>query len=214
MTIAHHPDEDLLAAYAAGSLDLGHRVAIATHLAACESCRDWVRAMEQVGGALIADMAPAALAEGALARTLARIDEPPPPAPAARPVCEDAPESLPRFVKGYEFRPWRRIAPGIAMRPIRLPEPGSTRVFLLKAAGGTKVIEHVHTGLEMTCVLAGAFRREGERYGPGDFDFGEGDIHHAPRVEAGDDCVSLVAIQGELRWRGLLGRLIQPFFRL
>ncbi len=214
MTIAHHPDEDLLAEYAAGSLDLGHRVAIATHLAACESCRDWVRAMEQVGGALIADMAPAALAEGALARTLARIDEPPPPAPAARSVCEDAPESLPRFVKTYEFRPWLRIAPRVAMRPIRLPEPGSTRVFLLKAAGGTKVIEHTHTGLEMTCVLTGAFRREGERYGPGDFDFGDGDTHHAPRVEEGDDCVSLVAVQGELRWRGLLGRLIQPFFRL
>ena len=35
MTIAHHPGEDLLAAFAAGSLDLGQRVAIATHLAAC-----------------------------------------------------------------------------------------------------------------------------------------------------------------------------------
>jgi putative transcriptional regulator len=76
------------------------------------------------------------------------------------------------------------------------------------------VIEHAHTGLEMTCVLAGAFRREGERYGPGDFDFGDGDIRHEPRIEEGDDCVSLVALQGELRWRGLLGRLIQPFVRL
>ena len=94
--------------------------------------------MEQVGGALIADMAPAALAEGALARTLARIDEPPPPAPAARPVCEDAPESLPRFVKTYEFRPWRRIAPGIAMRPIGLPEPGSTRAVPLEGGRGNK----------------------------------------------------------------------------
>ncbi|HME84144.1 MAG TPA: ChrR family anti-sigma-E factor [Roseiarcus sp.] len=213
MTIAHHPDEDLLAAYAAGSLDLGQRVAIATHLKACESCRDWVRAMEQVGGAMIADTAPAALTEGALARALARIDEPPPVA-RARPLCGDAPENLPRFVKAYEFGRWRRIAPRIAMRPIRLPEPGPTRVFLLKAAGGTKVIEHAHTGLEMTCVLAGAFRREGERYGPGDFDFGDGDIHHEPRVEEGDDCVSLVAIKGELRWQGLLGRLIQPFVRL
>ena len=54
MTIAHHPDEDLLAAFAAGGLDLGQRVAIATHLAACESCREWNRAMERVGGALIA----------------------------------------------------------------------------------------------------------------------------------------------------------------
>ena len=82
MTIAHHPGEDLLAAYAAGALDLGQRVAIATHLAACDSCRGWVRAMEQVGGVLISDMAPAALAEGALDRTLVRIDEAPPVAAA------------------------------------------------------------------------------------------------------------------------------------
>ena len=214
MTIAHHPDEDLLAAFAAGALDLGQRVAIATHLAACESCRGWVRAMEQVGGVLISDMAPAAIAEAALDRTLARIDEPPPPAPPPRPLRKDAPENLPRFVKTYEFGPWRPIAPRIAMRPIRLPEPGPTRVFLLRAGPGTKVIEHVHTGVEMTCVLTGAFRRDGERYGPGDFDFGDSDVHHQPQIEGGDDCVSLVAIQGELRWQGLLGRLIQPFIRL
>ena len=214
MTIAHHPGEDLLAAFAAGSLDLGQRVAIATHLVACASCRDWVRSMEQVGGALIAGTAPAALAEGALARTLKRLGEPAPPAAPARPPREDAPGNLPRFVRAYEFGPWRRIAPRVAMRPIRLPEPGPTRVFLLKAAGGTKVIEHSHTGLEMTCVLSGAFRREGERFGPGDFDLGDGDIHHQPHIEQGDDCVSLVAIQGELRWNGLIGRLIQPFVRL
>ena len=214
MTIAHHPGEDLLAAFAGGSLDLGQRVAIATHLVACASCRDWVRAMEQVGGALIAGTAPAALAEGALARTLGRLGEPAPPAAPAPPVSEDAPGNLPRFVRAYEFGPWRRIAPRIAMRPIRLPEPGSTRVFLLKAAGGTKVIEHAHTGLEMTCVLTGAFRREGERYCPGDFDFGDDDVSHAPRSEVGEDCVSLIALQGELRWSGLIGRLIQPFVRL
>jgi putative transcriptional regulator len=214
MTIAHHPGEELLAAYAAGTADLGQRVAIATHLAACESCRKWARAMEQVGGALIADMAPSALTEGALARTLAQIDEPPPPAPGARPVCEDAPENLPRFVRAYEFGRWRRVAPRIAMRPIRLPEQGPTRVFLLKAGAGTKLIEHAHTGFEMTCVLAGAFRREGERYGPGDFDFGDEEVNHEPHIEQGDDCVSLVAMQGELRWQGLLGRLIQPFVRL
>jgi putative transcriptional regulator len=214
MTIAHHPDEDLLAAYAAGALDLGQRVAIATHLAACQSCRDWVRTMEQVGGALIADIVPATLDERALARTLARIDEPPPPALGARPVYDDAPENLPPFVKTYEFGPWRRIAPRIAMRPIRLPEPGRTRVFLLKAGPGTKVIEHAHTGVEMTCVLTGAFRRDGERYGPGDFDFGDSDVHHQPQIEEGDDCVSLVAIEGQLRWQGLLGRLMQPFIRL
>ena len=214
MTIAHHPGEDLLSAFAAGSLDLGQRVAIATHLMACASCRDWVRAMEQVGGALMADITPSALAEGALAQTLARLGEPAPPAAPVRPLCEDAPGNLPRFVRAYEFGPWRRIAPRIDMRRIRLPEPGPTRLFLLKGAGGTKLIKHTHTGLEMTCVLTGAFRHDGERYGPGDFDFGDPDVTHAPRIEDGEECVSLFAIQGELKWRGLIGRLIQPFVRL
>jgi putative transcriptional regulator len=215
MTIAHHPDVDLLAAYAAGALDLGQRIAIATHLKACESCRAWVSTMEQVGGAMIAGAPPAGLDEAALARTLARIGETPPEAaPDARPVRDDAPKELPRFVRTYDFGPWRRVAPGVATRPIRLPEPGPTRVFLLKARAGAKLLEHGHTGLEMTCVLTGAFRHEGGRYGPGDFDFADGDVHHQPSIEEGHECVSLVTVQGELRWEGLLGRLLQPFIRL
>ncbi len=98
MTIAHLPEEDLLAEYAEGWLDLGQRVAIATHLKASPSCRDFVRAMERVGGAIIADMAPAALAEGALDRMLARIAEPAPASPQAPPARRDSPETLPRFV--------------------------------------------------------------------------------------------------------------------
>ena len=118
---------------------------------------------------------------------------------------------MPRFVRAYDFGSWRWVAPGVAKRPIALPEPGQTRVFLLKVAPGVKLIEHAHTGLEMTCVLAGAYRRGGGRYGPGDFDLGDGDVLHAPHIEEGEDCVSLVAMQGELRLQGLFGRLIQPF---
>ncbi len=100
MTIAHHPEEDFLAAFAAGALDLGQRVAIATHLPACPSCRAFVRAMERVGGALIADAAPAALAEGALDRTLARIAEPPPRLAAGRRRrARTRLRALPRFVR-------------------------------------------------------------------------------------------------------------------
>jgi putative transcriptional regulator len=128
-------------------------------------------------------------------------------------VRQDAPEALPRFVRTYEFGPWRRITPGVATQPIHLPELSRTRVFLLKAAPGVKLIEHTHTGLEMTCVLSGAFRHEGGRYGPGDFDLGDSGVQHEPRTEGSEDCVSLVAMEGELRLRGLIGRLIQPFIR-
>ena len=66
MTIEHHPEEATLAAYAAGRLDLGQRVALATHLAACPRCREWTRAMESVGGAFVEDGPPSAMAEDAL----------------------------------------------------------------------------------------------------------------------------------------------------
>ena len=39
-------------------------------------------------------------------------------------------------------------------------------------------------------------------------------VDHQPVVEAGQDCICLVAMQGELRLNGLLGRIVQPFVRL
>jgi putative transcriptional regulator len=214
MTINHHPDDAMLAAYAAGTLDLGQHVAIATHLATCAHCRAWERSLERVGGALLDDSSPAALADGALEQTLARLDAPAPTSMQATADAPDAPEQLPRFVKRYTFRPWRWVAPRVSLRPIQLPEPSATRVFLLRSAPGTRLLQHDHSGIELTCILSGAFAHEGGRFGPGDFDFGDSTIAHEPLVEAGVDCVCLVAMQGDLRLSGVLGRLMQPFLRL
>lgn len=214
MTIEHHPDEETLTAYAVGALDLGQRVALATHLHACPRCRGWMRAMERVGGAFIADAPPAEMPADALAQTLARLDAPYPAASAPPAETADAPIELPKFVRAYAFGDWRWVAPRVRMRPIQLPEPGPTRVFLLKSGPGTTMLAHAHTALEMTCVLRGAFRHEGGRFGPGDFDFGDETIHHQPRVEDGAECLCLVAMQGELRWSGFWGRLAQPFVRI
>jgi putative transcriptional regulator len=121
---------------------------------------------------------------------------------------------LPDAVRRQRFGDWKWIGPGVHLRPILLPEYEATRVFLLKAAPGTRMLQHSHTELEMTCVLTGAFSHDGGRFGPGDFDFGDEDVDHKPLVERGEDCVCLVAMRGELRLSGLIGRLIQPFVRL
>jgi putative transcriptional regulator len=95
-----------------------------------------------------------------------------------------------------------------------LPHASETRVFLLRSGPGTRMLPHSHSGLEMTCVLSGAFSQDGARYGPGDFDLGDDTIEHRPMVEDGQDCLCLVAMRGELQLRGWLGRLMQPFVRL
>jgi putative transcriptional regulator len=216
MSIEHHPTDSMLAAFAAGTLDHGQHVAVATHLVSCPQCRAFMRSMEQVGGTVLASLPPAAMSTGALAAVEARLNEPVRPAAAA--ITPTVPETevpgLPKFVRRYRFGNWKWIAPSVHLRPIALPYESDTRVFLLKSGPGTKMLQHTHTGVELTCVLSGAFRQDGSRYGPGDFDLGDETINHQPIVEAGQDCICLVAMQGELRLNGLLGRIVQPFVRL
>ena len=215
MTIRHHPSDVLLAGFAAGTLDLGQHVAVATHLTACARCRSFVHAVEEAGGVLLERLPPGEMASDAQSRVEARlavaaaVDG----AASTRGEARDV-LGLPRFVRKYRFERWKWIAPKVHMRPIKLPEASETRVFLLKSGPGTKMLPHSHSGVEMTCVLAGAFRHDGGHFGPGDFDLGDESIEHEPVVEPGGDCICLVAMQGRLQLNGFFGRLIQPFVRL
>ena len=216
MSIDHHPTSEMLAAFAAGTLDHGQHIAIATHLLACRQCKEFVRSMEQVGGAVLTELPPATMSNRALAEVEGRLNETKKPtgAPMIPALAETEVPGLPKFVRRYRFGTWKWIAPSVHLRPIELPYASETRVFLLKSGPGTKMLQHTHTGIEMTCVLAGAFRQDGGHYGPGDFDLGDETIDHRPMVEEGQDCICLVAMQGDLQLKGLIGRMVQPFIRL
>ncbi|WP_050626467.1 ChrR family anti-sigma-E factor [Bradyrhizobium viridifuturi] len=216
MTVHHHPPDELLGAFAAGTIDLGQHVAIATHLVGCAKCRGAVRAMEHVGGAVLAALPPSAMSDGsfeALQRRLDEASETSAPVQRRGRAFSDVP-GLPEFLGSYPDSSWRWIAPKVHLRPIRLPEPSATRVFLLKSSPGTRMIEHTHTGFEMTCVLSGSFVHAGGQFGPGDFDLGDGSVDHDIRIDSVDDCICLVAMQGDLKLNGVLGRLLQPLIRM
>jgi putative transcriptional regulator len=213
MSITHHPPEEFLIAYAAGRLDAGQSLAIATHLEGCSSCRATMRGLEEIAGAALADIEPVDMMAGAFDRLIAGIDDHQPrtQAPARRPAVE--PE-LPVSLRGYALSGWKWVAPGVSMRPILLPEASKTRAFLLKSAQGTNMLQHTHSGIEMTCVLKGSFSHEGGVFTAGDFDYGDGGIDHKPLVGGEEECVCLVAMTGRLQLDGFIGKLIQPFIRL
>jgi putative transcriptional regulator len=216
MSIEHHPPETMLGAFAAGMLDHGQHIGMATHLVTCPQCRAFMRAMEHAGGAVLASLPPAAMSDDALQQIEARLSDP--ASPAARSRAPTAVETdvpgLPQFVRRYRFGSWKWVAPSLHLRPVELPHESETRVFLLKAGPGVKLLQHTHTGIEMTCILTGSFDHEGGHYGPGDFDLGDETVDHQPVVGPGQECVCLVAMQGKLHLNGLLGRLVQPFVRM
>ncbi|MGI8525751.1 MAG: ChrR family anti-sigma-E factor [Pseudolabrys sp.] len=213
----HHPKETTLAEFAAGMLDEGRSLVIAGHLAMCGECRNFVAALEDVGGVMLDRIEPVAMSQGATARALDRLTREPASLSQARDKLPTQPvvwKSGQDTLLGYSLDPWRWVSPGLRYRAVNLPAGNETRVFMLKAAPGLKLPSHRHTGTELTCVLAGAFIHEGGRYAAGDCDDADQDVGHSPLIDQGEECVCLVAMQGEIKLTSTLGRLIQPFVRL
>lgn len=203
--ITHHPTTETLAAYAAGTLDEARRLIVAMHLARCPACDRQVARFEAVGGVLLEQAPAVSLKPGAFETALRLID-------GDRASADAGPGGDP--LDRYSLGPWRWVGPGVRQRSVSVPEAGDMKVFMLKAAPGTKLPHHKHAGYEWTCVLEGAFEHEFGRFGPGDFDEADETMEHKPRVCEGVPCVCIVALQGGIRLQSRLGRLLQPLIRL
>jgi putative transcriptional regulator len=216
MTITHHPPEDLLADLATGKLEEAEHLVVSVHLSGCPRCRRFVQSIEQLAGAALEDAEPIPISNGAFDLVMARIREnPSPEGPPAIPASAASQhQDLPELLRRCRLGKLRRVAPGVSLQPIELPRTGKARAFLLQSAPGTRMLEHTHTGTELTCVLKGSFSHEGGRFVPGDFDYGDEDIDHRPIVGDEGPCLCVVAMTGDLRMNGFFGRLISPFVRL
>jgi putative transcriptional regulator len=210
--IAHHPEDDLLLAYASGASDEATALVIATHLAFCAQCRGQVDLMETIGGGLLENLPPAPLDQTAFAATVARLDSAPPyQRPARTPSRDGTPEPLRSYLGGdLSSVRWRRMGPRLAYLP--LFRRGSISAKLLRGAPGTEVGAHTHRGLEMTMVLKGGFTDATGNYGPGDLQVADGSLRHSPIADAGEDCINLAVTTASLKFENLLQKIAGPLF--
>ena len=211
MTARLQPSEERLLAYAAGTLSPPESVVVATHLAMRPETARWVDSLQAVGGEVLESLEPAAVADDLLARTLARLsapDETAPPEPA------NDMEELPAPLRRYALGPWRWIGPDMHVRDVHAPRDGDCRVILLRIGSGRTTPVHTHAGVELTCVISGAYETDEARFGPGDFEEADGEVHHRPRTVSDEPCLCVVALDGQIRLDGWMGRLLQPFVRL
>lgn len=212
MNPKRNPSEDRLLAYAAGALSPPEAVVVAAHLSLRPANDAWVRQLQAVGGEFLEETAPVALSDDALSRTMTLIETD--AGEASRPApLNDMPE-LPEPLRRYALGPWRWIGPGIRARNVDAPRDGACRVILLKIDPGREAPRHTHCGVELTCVLSGAYATETERFDVGDLEEADNDVLHQPRVVSDIPCLCLVALDGEIQLEGWLGRLMQPFVRL
>lgn len=211
MTARLQPSEERLLAYAAGTLSPPEAVVVATHLALRPAAARWVEGLQAIGGEVLETLEPTPVADDLLARTLASlstVEDRLPPEPA-----NDMTE-LPEPLRRYALGPWRWIGPDMHMRDVHAPRDGGCRVILLRIGSGRTTPVHTHDGVELTCVISGAYETDEARFGPGDFEEADGEVHHRPRTVSAEPCLCVVALDGQIRLDGWIGRVLQPFVRL
>ena len=213
----HHIADDLLLAYAAGSLAEGWSLAVATHLSLCGQCRDRLALAEAAGGQLLETLAAEPQAEswdqaGSWDVLRARLATKTPSSAAAR---EPAAATLPRPLRDYiggDLDAIRWTAIGTAGAQARLKTADrETQVRLLRIPAGKPVPEHGHRGRELTVVLTGAFTDGAQRFGHGDVEDADVEVEHIPTATPEADCICLAVTDAPLRFRSLLVRALQPF---
>lgn len=216
-SIKHHPGEDFIAAYAAGTLDEANALAIATHLTLCPDCRRQTAAFEALGATLVEDLPEMAMASDAFAATMVRVRSTIPAPLSLAVVSPLAPTSsilLPAPLRHYvggdvDQARWRSLGPGIQHMPLISRDGVTAR--LLRIAPGRAVFDHSHNGSELTVVLQGSYQSQGERYARGDLEVADETVQHRPVAGTEDVCICLAVTDAPLRFGNWIGRLMQPF---
>jgi len=219
-TIKHHLTDNIVMAYAAGSLPEAFNLLVATHVSMCDECRAMVAAHEAVGGVVLEEVPEVDLGFDALEACFAKIKTDPKDLIELRPQPAKSgskpglfPTPLHDYVGGdLDAVKWRKVGGGVKQAILPTSKDASVRLLFIPA--GCEVPDHGHNGTEMTLVLQGAFRDELARFATGDVEICDSKLEHKPIAEDGEDCICLAATDAPLKFSGFLPRIAQPFLRI
>ena len=213
MKTHHHPDDSTLLSYAAGSLPENAALLVSCHLQFCDVCRHTIRDGETIGGKMLDDLPAAVLPARVRSQVLARLHETPAQTPSPK-TNTWSPDELPLPLqplvgRDYSKLKWSPLVPGVGQ--IKLDSPRG-KLRLLNISPGTCLPMHSHRDSELTLVLRGSYADEIGRFAAGDVADLDPSVEHQPIVDSQVSCVSLVVSDAPLKFRGIVPRMLQPFF--
>lgn len=219
--IRHHPDMNMLVEYASGHLDWGVSLGVASHLYYCKECRDAVAKMNDLGGSLLVNIEPEAVADEALDNVMSLIDQqesdPQPkrketvrlPKGVTLSQLEGLPPVVKRLLPHNKKLKWKRLGAGLHMARLKSGQD-KYEVAFHKIEAGKKALEHDHRGIEMTIVMKGCFSDQEGVYNPGDLIVREPGEIHRPRASQDQDCLCFSICLEPVHLTGFLGKIINP----
>jgi putative transcriptional regulator len=197
--------------YAAGTLDEGLALVVASYLCYCPEARAHVGNCAKMAGAMLESLTdPVGMKDNSLQNVLLRLDEEEKCAAAADIALADGvmlPKPLCALLCAHgRGLKWRRM--GRRSRYAHLPRTnGGTRITVFDIAPGRRLPGHRHRGTELTLILRGAYSDERGHYTEGTLAVTGADAQHSPVADAQRGCLCITATQG-LYFTGPLGRLM------
>jgi len=212
--INHHPDDEILAEFCAGTLPLARSACVSMHLYFCEHCRRRVQRLQQVASAMFDTLTPRAVDDTLLDKVLSRLDEEPPLSYRASVASDGRPPLVQRLMKGdYEDLRWSRVNSALRISRLRTGDPHNELALYRIKAGGS-IPRHGHRGTELTLVLEGSFSDEEGLYQQGDFIERDAEHTHTPTAARTADCICIGVLDAPIRFTPWNYRVLNPFLRL
>jgi putative transcriptional regulator len=213
--IKRHPDAATLMSFAAGSLSEALSAVVSAHLSLCRQCRGEVRDLEYVGAALIEEF-PTTNNLASVAPDIAGLQNVKKTSSLRLTSTSLLAGRLPatiaaRYSLSDDTIPWKRLGPGIWHHRLELSPGLEGDLRLLKIGAGRRMPNHGHGGEELTLVLDGAYRDETGEYRRGDIQDVDSEIEHRPVADEQFGCMCLIASERPARFKGFIGRLLQPW---
>ncbi|CAH1608775.1 Putative transcriptional activator ChrR [Vibrio jasicida] len=217
-----HPDNNLLEAYASGSIDAVSGLVVATHLETCSKCRAYVNQLEAVQADVVIEssvmeydvefdsmfndiITAEPKSDSIIIKDAARV--------AVAGKDFKLPKTLSRF--SDLVGEWKSYGGKVYSAQIDLGE--DARVNLMYISEDVRIPQHTHKGQESTLVLHGGFSDEDGHYEVGDVLVRDASVKHSPFTKAGEDCLCLTVLtepmiftQGVARIFNLFGKGMYP----
>ncbi len=215
MTVTnHHPTDELLALYSAGSLPLSQALCVSTHLEYCDACGHKLRYLDRIGSTLMQKLKPSPASAELKVRTLEQLDSlPEKQVETTSEVNSSLPRCLRQFINcSCDNLGWKRVSADISRVELWRDNNGA-KVELLKIRPGGAAATHTHQGDEYTVVLEGSFSDEKGLYQRGDFLLRDQNDRHTPVATRDCECICLAVTEGPVQLTGFFSRILNPLIR-
>ncbi len=220
----YHPADDVILRYVSGGYDTAYNIVLAAHISQCARCQNSVALNQEISGHALQSEAPAKMAVTASAL----LDQDVQAEDMSEAICDTAHKAGPDFSETFNIQTpnilstylgkaldsikWQSLTPSLKQHVIK--SDGNAVARLLWMAPGKSVPAHGHQGEEMTLILSGGYYDGSEAYRAGDLHIADHKTPHVPVAMEEAPCLVLAATDAPLIFRGLIPRLLQPFYKI